>query len=178
MRSGFLAVPLIAAIAAQSAIAPALAHDYEVSGLGISYPWARATAPRAPTGGVFMTIENIGDTADRLIGASSPIAEHTDIHNTVNDDGVMRMRPVDAIEVPIAGSAELAPGGYHIMLIGLTEPLKKGSRIPVTLEFENAGTVDVEVTVESAGAAAPATAAAHDGHDAPKAMKDGGHNHN
>lgn len=180
MRSFFFAAPiLVAALMRSILVHGASAHDYTVAGLGITHPWARATAPSQPTGGVFMTIENIGDHADRLIGASSPIAESADIHNTVNDNGVMRMRHVDTIEVPVAGSAELAPGGYHIMLIGLTEPLKKGSRVPVTLQFENAGMVEIEVAIESAGAAAPATAnapAVHDGHGAAPAAT-GGHNH-
>ena len=175
MRSAIIAASLLTAVMAQAAAA----HDYEVSGLGISHPWSRATAPSQPAGGVFMTIENIGDRADRLVGASSPIAERADIHNTINDNGVMRMRPVETIDLPVSGGAELAPGGYHIMLIGLTEPLKQGTRIPVTLQFEHAGSIDIEVTVEAAGAATPTTAAAPEaGHDhGAHGKAEGHHNH-
>ncbi len=102
-----------------------------------------------------MTIENHADQTERLVGVSTPMAERADIHNTINDDGVMRMRPIDDIDVPAKGQAELAPGGLHIMLIGLEERLAEDSLFPLTLHFENAGDVEIEVLVQGAGAAAP-----------------------
>ena len=109
-----------------------------------------------------MTIENHGDQMQRLIGVSTPMADRGDIHNTTNDNGVIRMRPVDTIEVPVADQVELAPGGFHIMLIGLEEKLTEGTRFPLTLHFETAGDVEIEVAVQGAGSATPAAAAAHD----------------
>lgn len=161
----FRSAVLVAATVALFMPAAVSAHDIEVSGLIISHPWARATAPRAQSGGVFMTIDNHGDQMERLLGFSTPIAGRGGIHNTTNDNGVMRMRPVDAIDVPSQGQAKLAPGGFHIMLVGLEERLAEGTRFPLTLHFENAGDIEVEVAVQGAGSATPDEVAAH-GHDA------------
>src|SRR3546814_7663300 len=77
----------------------------------------------------------------------SPVAEHVEIHEHVMDGNAMRMRPVDGVPLPAGGMAELQPGGYHVMLIGLKHPLKQGEHFPLTLTFEKAGTVTIEVPV-------------------------------
>lgn len=128
---------------------------FPVGDLTIVSPWARATAPSAPAGAAFMAIENAGQGSDRLVAARSPAAERVEFHTHLTEGGIMRMRPVPAIEVPPSGKVELKPGEYHLMLIGLQRPLVKGESFPVTLSFERAGTVQVDVTVASIGASAP-----------------------
>jgi copper(I)-binding protein len=133
---------------------PALAHDYKLGDLQIDHPFARATAGR--TGGAFLTIKNAGAGADRLIAAASPVAPNVELHTTVKDGDVMRMRPVAAIDVPAGETVRLQPGGLHVMLIGLAKPLKAGEKFPLTLTFEKAGKVEVTVDVDVAGTMAPA----------------------
>ena len=133
--------------------APALAHDYKLGALEISRPWARATPPSAPAGGGFLKITNTGSTPDRLVSASSPAAELVQVHEMKMDGNVMRMRAVEnGLEIPAGGSVMLAPGGFHLMMTGLKAPLKQGTSVPVTLVFEKAGKVDVELAVEAMGA--------------------------
>jgi hypothetical protein len=136
--------------------APASAHEIKIGDLVITHPWARATPGDAPNGGVFLKIENHGQADDRLIGAATDVAAKAEIHEHVMDNGVAKMRPVDAISVPAQGKAELKPGGYHVMLMGLKEPLMEYGTFQLTLTFEKAGSVDVEVQVESVGATEPA----------------------
>lgn len=146
---------IAAALAVAAAFAlPALAHEYEAGDLHIGHPWARATAEGMPTGAAFLSIRNDGDTADRLLGASTDRAETVEIHRGVMEDGIARMRPVEAVELPAGEEVILAPGGYHLMLMGLDGALVEGTRFPLTLEFERAGEVVVEIAVEAPGAGA------------------------
>jgi copper(I)-binding protein len=136
--------------------ATAMARDYKVSALEISQPWARATPPSAPAGGGFLKITNTGSTPDRLVSASSPVADLVQVHEMKMDGSVMRMREVEkGLEIPAGGSVTLAPGGYHLMMMGLKAPFKQGASVPVTLVFEKAGKIDVELTVEAMGASHP-----------------------
>ena len=124
---------------------------YKVGDLTVETPWARATTGRA--GGAFMMIHDTGHHGDRLIGVDADISDRVELHTTEMEDGVMRMRHVeDGIEVPAGGMAELKPGGFHVMFMGLKQPLAEGDSFPVTLVFERAGTVTVDVTVGAAGA--------------------------
>ena len=135
---------------------PTLARDYKLGALEIGQPWARATPPSAPAGGGFLKITNTGSTPDRLVSASSPAAELVQVHEMKMEGNVMRMREVDkGLEIPAGGSVTLAPGSYHLMMMGLKAPLKQGSPVPLTLVFEKAGKIDVELAVESIGAQAP-----------------------
>jgi len=132
---------------------PSFALDYKLGALQITQPWARATPPSAPAGGGFLKITNTGSAPDRLISASSPIAELVQVHEMKMDGSVMRMREVEkGLEIPPGGSVTLAPGGLHLMMMGLKGPLKQGSPVPVTLVFEKAGKIDVELAVEAMGA--------------------------
>ncbi len=125
--------------------------SYQVGDLMIESPWSRATAGRA--GGAFMMIHNSGGRSDRLIAAETDVAGMVQLHTTLVEDGVMKMRQVEGgIEVPADGMAELKPGGFHVMMMGLTGPLDEGASFPVTLTFEQAGTVTVNVMVQAAGA--------------------------
>ena len=125
-----------------------LAQDYVLKSLKIDRPFARATPPGAETGGVFFTVENRGEIGDRLIRASSPIAGTVELHQMTVEAGVMKMRAIQAVEVKPAGKLELKPGGYHLMLFDLRQPLKKGDKFPLTLTFARAGALEVSVVVE------------------------------
>ncbi|MFH5924653.1 copper chaperone PCu(A)C [Roseomonas xinghualingensis] len=142
----------LAALGALAFVLPAAAQP---SGIVVEQPWARA-ALQGGTGGAFLTLRNTGSQPDRLISASTPLARSTEIHETVRDGDVMRMRPVPALEVPPGGTVTLRPGGAHVMMMGLTQALRPGTTLPLTLTFERAGTVQVQVAVQAAGAARPA----------------------
>lgn len=95
----------------------------------------------------YMVIKNSGSEADYLVAAAADIAETIELHNVLMEDNVMRMRPVEKIEVPAGGEVELRPGGFHVMFIDVTRDVKEGESIPVTLTFERAGTVEVNAVV-------------------------------
>jgi periplasmic copper chaperone A len=147
------------AFAAAILLVPGIAAAQQ-QGVTVASPWTRA-AGQGGTGAGFMTLRNAGATPDRLVSARAAIARTVELHTHIHDNGVMRMRPVPAIEVPARGEVQLRPSGFHLMLIGLTAPLRQGERIPVTLVFERAGEVQVELTVESAGARGPAAGGHH-----------------
>jgi periplasmic copper chaperone A len=125
------------------------------SPIEISHAWARATAASAANGAVYLKVMNRGTADDRLTGASTTVAAKAELHITLNDNGVMKMRPITDVPVKAGGSAEFKPDGMHIMLLGLKHPLKAGDHFPLTLTFEKAGTVQTRVTVTKAGAAGP-----------------------
>jgi copper(I)-binding protein len=121
--------------------------------LAVAGVWARASLGAAKSGAVYLTVENWGAAADRLITAETLAASHAALHTHIMEEGVMKMRPVAAgIEIPAGGSAVLAPGGLHVMLMGLAAPLEEGARFALTLTFERAGLVAVEVLVRPATA--------------------------
>lgn len=119
--------------------------------VAVEKPWARATAGQAANGAAYLTLAG-PENGDRLLSATSPVAELVELHTHSEEDGIMRMRAVEAIAVPAGGKVELKPGGLHIMLIGLNAPLKEGRRFPLTLTFERAGPIRMEVPVLAAGA--------------------------
>lgn len=148
LRKLFLACTFcLAAFSAQ-------ARDYTLGDLKILLPWARATPALAPAGIAYMTIVNNG-ASDKLLKAASDVAKIVELHTHILDGQVMRMREVDKIDVAGGTETQLAPGGLHVMLIGLKGPLKEGTTFPLTLTFEKAGTVTVEVAVQSVAARAP-----------------------
>jgi hypothetical protein len=143
---------------ALSAFASALevkAHVYESGPLIVSHPWARASAPTARTGAAYMRIECAPGMKDRLLGARTPIAETATVHETTVIDGIARMRHVPEIGIAPDHPVDLAPGGMHLMLMGLKYPLKEGDLFPLVLTFEKAGDIQVDVIVESPGAMGP-----------------------
>jgi copper(I)-binding protein len=132
---------------------PAAAHDYKLGTLTIEHPWARASAGMAKTGAAFVTIGNQGAEADRLLSVSTPVAATAELHTHMMDgDGVMKMRQVEAVELAPGTESRLAPGGLHIMLMGLAAPLVEDATFPLTLRFEHAGELTVEVEVGSVAA--------------------------
>jgi len=143
-----------AVLAAVFVSGAALAEDYQVKTLRVSNPFARATPPGAKVAGAFMTIKNVGLDADRLVSVSSPAAGLVEIHEMAMEGGMMKMRALKGIDLKPGATVELQPGGYHVMLEDLKQPLKQGEQIPVKLTFEKAGVVEVMVHVEAMGAAA------------------------
>lgn len=143
-------------IALAFAATGAAARDYGAGPLRIGHPWSRPTPPGAPTAAGYLSIANAGPAPDRLLGASSPAADQVQLHQDSMTGGVMRMRPVaGGLVVQPHGSVTLAPGGYHLMFIGLKHPFVTGEHIPVTLTFQRAGAVRIALTVEATGGAAP-----------------------
>jgi periplasmic copper chaperone A len=128
----------------------ALAHGHEQGNLAVRHPWTRATAPGAKVAAGYMEIRNSGTLVDRVIGASSPVAERVELHVMKLDGDVMRMREVSAFDVPARQRLELRPGSSHLMLVGIRKPLVKGERVPLTLRFERAGELQLELEVQAA----------------------------
>lgn len=127
----------------------------QASAIRVESPFARATAPGAAVGGGYATIVNGGAVADRLLGAASPAAARVELHEMTMEGSVMKMREVRAIDVPAGARVELRPGRHHLMFIELKQPLKQGERVPVTLRFEKAGELKVELEVQGMAAGAP-----------------------
>ncbi len=130
--------------------------------LTVEAVWARVAPGTARSGAVYFRIVNRGRADDRLVGASSPVAARVELHTHRMQGGVMRMRRVEAVPVPGGGAAELAPGGNHVMLIGLRGPLEEGETFPLTLAFEKAGAIGLQVPVRPLTARGPG--AHHRGH--------------
>ena len=122
--------------------------------MGVTTGWIRATPPNAKMGAAYLTVMNHQDRADALIGASSPLAEVVEIHNVKEENGMLKMYPVDSLEIPAKGMVLLKPGGYHIMLINLKQAPKLGESYTMTLKFQQAPDLIVELPVQQSEAAA------------------------
>lgn len=127
----------------------AAAEDAVTAGdLEIGAAWARAMLAGQKAAGGYLTISNKGAEADRLVGAASPLAGKVEVHTMEVVKDVMTMRPVEGgLEIPAGGTVELKPGGYHIMFMDVKTPFAEGGSVPVTLEFEKAGAVEVSLPV-------------------------------
>lgn len=153
---GIVAALLVAAAGAAGA------HEFRAGELTIGHPYAIATPPTARAGAGYLTIENAGAEPDRLLAVEAPFPM-AQVHATETDaSGVARMAPVEALEIPPGATVTLAPGGTHVMFMGLAEPLAAGETVDATLVFEKAGRVEVRFNVE-ARAEAPAQGE-HAGH--------------
>jgi copper(I)-binding protein len=152
-----LVLPAVTAILLTVAAAISFARGEEaVSGtLVVTRAWARATPPGASVGAAYLTIENRGRNDERLVGITSPAAPSVVIHETVEEAGVARMRPLDAPVIPAGQTLAMQPGGIHIMLMGLSAPLKEGERLPLTLTFGSAGALTVEAEIAPIGSESP-----------------------
>jgi periplasmic copper chaperone A len=153
---------------------PALAEEVKAGDLVITQAWSRASPGGAKIGGGYLTIENKGSTPDRLIGGSADVAGKVEVHQMAMNNGVMTMRPLDkGLPIEPGKTVKLAPGGYHLMLFDLKSPLKQGDKVPVTLEFEKAGKVNLSLDVQGVGAQGPAGEGGSDGQMDMKKMPDG-----
>lgn len=163
-----LAALLTAALLAAPTLAqhatPGGAHE-EVGPIRVDHAWSRATPPTARTAALYLTITNTGDAPDRLIGASTEVAEDAHLHAHRIEDGVARMHAVEAIEIGPGESVALEPGGLHIMLVSPKRPLAEGDTFTAELTFAAAGSVAVEARVESIGATGPTPPAEAAGHE-------------
>jgi copper(I)-binding protein len=127
----------------------ASAHDYTAGGLRILHPWITPAAQGAPTTAVYLTIVNTGKASDWLIAVDVPDAASADIHRTTMEGGIMRMRRLDdGLALPAGATVRLAPGGDHVMVMGLIHALKPGDHTPAVLTFAHAGKVKVTLDVE------------------------------
>jgi periplasmic copper chaperone A len=142
-------VVLAAFVAAGALAGPqAAAHGYGAGDLQVRHPWARATPPGATVAAGYLEIRNSGQQADRVVGASTPAAERVEFHVQIQEGDVLKMREVKDFGVPARQRLTLRAGGSHLMLIGLKQPLVKGGRVPLTLRFERAGELQIELEVQ------------------------------
>jgi copper(I)-binding protein len=160
-----LRILLYAALAAALCAAFAGAEEVKAGDLVITQAWSRATPNGAKIAGGYLTIENKGSASDRLVGSSSDVAGKVEAHEMVMNNGVMKMRPLDkGLTIEPSKTVKLAPGGHHLMLMDLKDPLKQGDKVPVTLEFEKAGKVTLSMAVQGVGAQGPSAADSSGGH--------------
>jgi copper(I)-binding protein len=124
------------------------AHIGEIT---IRDAWARASMGQTGTSAVYMTLEASGEKADRLVAVTSADAAGAELHTSTMDGGVAKMRPLAAIEVAPGGPTVLEPGGTHVMLVGLGKKLVAGDTLPLSLTFEHAGTIELEVPIKGMG---------------------------
>lgn len=150
MKTRLLLVSLLAGAFAIPALAAGVADRIEVVD-----PYVRMAPPGAKATGAFMVIRNAGEQDTQLVAAASAAASVTELHNHINDGGVMRMRQVKEIAVPARGEAQLKPGGYHVMLIDMKAPLKEGDHVVITLKFADGSSKEVHVPVKRPTAAMP-----------------------
>lgn len=126
-----------------------------VGDLTISGYWTRATLPNQRVGGGYLVVQNAGSDDDRLVAVTSPVTERSEIHEMAVENDVMTMRRLDdGIAIPAGESIALEPGGYHLMFQDLSEGFVEGETVSVTLEFENAGEVTLDLPVLPAGSRA------------------------
>lgn len=140
----------------------AQADEYEVGQLHIDHPWSREMPPVAPTAAAYFVIHNKGSAADRLVAVSTPVAGKAELHEHVHADGLMKMQQVQDVAIPAGGEVKFEPMGYHVMLFELKQQARDGERFPLTLTFEKAGSVDVEVAVQKDAPAGHDHGAVHD----------------
>jgi copper(I)-binding protein len=168
-RSCWLAAALVCAVGLLFDLTPTRAAE-----IAVSQAWSRATPKGATVAAGYLTIENHGDSADSLLSASTPVAGRVEIHEMIEAGGIMRMRPAkDGLAIPPNGRAVLAPGSSHLMFLDLLAPFSEGDRVPVSLDFEKAGKIDVTLDVGSIGAKGPQLGGRSEGavHAAPRASE-------
>jgi hypothetical protein len=133
---------------------PAQAEEVRAGDIVVAEVWGRASVGSG-AGALYLTLRNEGDAADRLVGAETPVAGRAELHVHSMDGDVARMRPAEGVDLPPGATVVLAPGGTHIMLMGLAAPLKAGDSVPVTLRFAAAGTVEATAAIGPIGAKGP-----------------------
>jgi copper(I)-binding protein len=146
---------LAAAVVALVLMAPALpgraAEPVRIGALEIEAPWARASVGTMRPSAAYMIIRNAGERPDRLLRVETPAAAEAEIHATVMEHDMMRMRPAEGLEIPPGDELRLEPGGLHVMLMQLQHSLDEGASLPLTLVFEQAGKVTIEAPIAALG---------------------------
>jgi periplasmic copper chaperone A len=154
--------PILATLMAAAALT-LVAHGAEPTApaahpttIVIDNAWSRATPPGASVGAGYFTVTNKGAVPDRLIAVTSAAADHAEVHEMAMKNGVMTMRPLaSGLEIKPGETVQLKPGGNHVMMFGLKQPLKAGEKVKGTLTFEKAGTLDIEYAVQGVGGPPP-----------------------
>ena len=138
---------VIAVVLAALALAACGGSGGTTGGITVSDAWARPSPMMERAGAAYMVLQNNGAAEDKLLSVESDVAKTIELHETKESNGMMAMSPVPNVPVPAYGKAELKPGGYHVMLIGLTRELKVGDKVQLTLNFEKAGKIPVTAEV-------------------------------
>ena len=141
---------LLGVLAVLGTAVPAQAHEEKTGDITIVHPWSRPAA-QGQNGVIYLDIHNRGTADDRLVAVSTPLATKVELHQSTMEDGIHRMEKVESIVVPAGGTVELAPGGLHVMLVGLKFMLMAEETIPVTFTFERSGAITTGVAVEVRG---------------------------
>jgi copper(I)-binding protein len=141
---------LCVALVAGILFAPAVRAD----GVMVRDAWARASAGNAITGAAYLSVTG-GEAPEQLVSVSAPVAATAEVHESFTEGGVMKMRRAPSVAIPAGKTVTFAPGGYHIMLMGLKQPLIGGQSFPLTVSFAHAAPVTVEVKVQALGRASP-----------------------
>ena len=142
--------------AVKAAAAQGAGQAVEDAALKITGAWVKAMLPGQPVGGGYLTIENAGAEADKLVSVKSSASPDVEIHEMKMEGDVMKMRELsDGLEIPAGGKVELKPGGFHLMFMAVPEPFREGGTVKVTLNFEKAGEVEVSLPVAAADAKGP-----------------------
>jgi copper(I)-binding protein len=158
-------LPLALALVATLSSGAVFAQEFKAGSVAVKNPWSRATPQGAKIGAGYMEITNRGSEPDRLVSLSTPASAKAEIHEMKMDGSVMQMRALpNGLAIPPGKTVSLAPGGFHLMFVDLAAPLKQGQKLTATLVFERAGRLDVEFTVQSIGARAPAIGGGHHHH--------------
>lgn len=162
----FRTTSILAAVALPMLIPlSALSHDFKAGSLELKHPWSAKAPAVAPVLGGYVTIVNTGTQDDRLVGGTTSVAERFEIHESSIVDGVARMRPAkQGIAIPAGATLSLQPGGAHIMLVNPRQRPAEGEKFKATLEFEKAGSVEVEFVVQKPK---PSSNDDHSGHQNP-----------
>jgi copper(I)-binding protein len=156
----FIRVAAIITALVVSTVTASFGHDVKKGDILLTQLWSRATPSGAKVAAGFFTIENTGSEADRLVGIITPLGK-AEVHETAEANGVSTMRPLEAgLSIAPGQKVTLAPGGLHVMITGLKEPLKEGNMLPLTLRFQKAGEVDAALHIRPPGARSPGGAGA------------------
>ena len=158
----FVKILIVAITLATGYGTPSLASDAKIGNLSVNSAWARPSIGKRGNSAAYKEIKNAGPM-ERLISASSPQAGKVELHNHIRDGDIMRMRQVEGgVPVPAHGSVSLKPGSYHVMIMKLRAPIEKGSKLPLPLTFEKAGTVTLHAAVKmKAGASGHSSMKGH-----------------
>jgi copper(I)-binding protein len=156
----FIRIAAITAALLVPTVTASLAHEVKKGDILLTQLWSRATPSGAKVAAGFFTIENTGSEADRLVGITTPLGK-AEVHETAEANGISTMRPLEAgLAVAPGQKVTLAPGGLHVMITELKEPLKEGNMLPLTLRFQKAGEVDAALHIRPPGARSPGGAGA------------------
>lgn len=156
LATALLGLTLPAAAQSQTGVKTSQTSMKTGPGISVVQPWTRAMPPATRNGAGYLLIRNEGDTPDRLLGARSPRAKLVEIHEMTVTDGIMRMRAVpNGLTLPPGATVILRPQGLHLMLMGMAAPIVAGEAVPVTLRFEQAGDISVDLIAAPLGATQP-----------------------